>query len=346
MLKDSFAEVFLVGILRLMKPNLDPDNRLGYQGDLHDYILRAAQYFGISNPTALSHLAEGYEDCNVRIETERGQMYVCKVFADNQLGDYSKTRREKDVAERLVNIMLAVRANGVNSPELIGSEGRQLFKNDGLVALCYKWVEGTSYFDLDRAPTESELEEIILQASLINKVDLQPENYHDIWAVSHIHALVAKVRPYLTKEDVELIDKVLNRFDAINIEELPKCLVHGDLTKGNVLVDDAGSPTIIDFSVTNWTTRIIELTLIVSNLMFDKNDKRSLQAKAEVVAKMYQQHIQLTTVELKALPGLCLAGAAMEFLGGRWRQEFMEDSSDETIYWLNLGRETLANELL
>lgn len=329
-----------------MELNLDPDNRLGYQGDLHDYILRAAEYFDIGNPTKLSHLAEGYEDCNVRIEAESGQKYVCKIFADNQLGDYSKTRREKDVAERLVNIMLAVRANGVNAPELIGSEGRHLFKDGGLVALCYKWVEGTSYFDLDRAPTESELEEIILQTSLINKVALQPENYHDIWAVSHIHALAARMKRYLTKEDSILIEKVLASFDSIDIEKLPKCLVHGDLTKGNVLVDDAGNPTIIDFSVTNWTTRIIELTLIVSNLMFDKNDKRSLKAKAEVVAKMYQRHIQLTEEELKALPDLCLAAAAMEFLGGRWRQEFMEDSSDETVYWLNLGRETLMNEVL
>ena len=42
-------------------------------------------------------------------------------------------------------------------------------------------------------------------------------------------------------------------------DDLPKALVHGDFTKGNVLVNKEGQAFIIDFSVTNWTVRIIEL---------------------------------------------------------------------------------------
>lgn len=141
------------------------------------------------------------------------------------------------------------------------------------------------------------------------------------------------------------MQQVLARFDSIAIDSLPKCLVHGDLTKGNVLVHPGNKPVIIDFSVTNWATRIIELSLIVSNLLYDEQDSRSLHEKSEVVASLYQRYNPLTAQELVALPDLALASASMELLGGVWRQHFFDDNSDETQYWLELGRKTLQQEL-
>jgi Ser/Thr protein kinase RdoA (MazF antagonist) len=211
--------------------------------------------------------------------------------------------------------------------------------------MCYKWIEGVTYYDLNRAPKENELVHIIEQVAMINTTSFQPVYYHDIWAVPHIHDLANKVKPYLSTDDGNLISDVLRRFDKIELNELPKCLVHGDLTKGNVLSGQQGQPFIIDFSVTNWTTRIIELVLIVSNLLYDENDKRTIMEKAAQVASIYQRYNKLTKREVEVLADLSLAGSAMEMLGSIWRQNFLDDDSDETKYWLKLDRETIIKEL-
>src|ERR1700746_1230615 len=101
-----------------MQNKLDPDNRLGYEGDLQNVIESACGFFGLGKLLDARHLAEGYEDCNLKLQTEFGT-YVCKLFADNQLGDYSKTRRGEDVADRLVEVILAIQANGANTPKLV-----------------------------------------------------------------------------------------------------------------------------------------------------------------------------------------------------------------------------------
>jgi len=101
-----------------MATTLDPSDRLGYDGNLQSTIEHAIVYFTGGKPTSLKHLAEGYEDCNIRVQTNSGT-YVVKLFANNQLGDYSKTRRGDDVAGRLVDIINTVRANGANAPELV-----------------------------------------------------------------------------------------------------------------------------------------------------------------------------------------------------------------------------------
>jgi hypothetical protein len=323
--------------------NLDPNNRLGYSGDLSTFINNLALYFGLGPVTETSYLAEGYEDCNVRIATQSGA-YVCKIFANNQLGDYSKSRRGSDVADRLVEIILSAGANGASVPELVSTDESYLYRENGLVALGYRWIEGDSYFELDRAPNEQELSQIIKQATLINSTDLHPVIYHDIWAIPNIHELAAKLSTFLSTEDATLIDQVLAKFDTIKLNELPQCLVHGDFTKGNVIVNH-GKVFIIDFSVTNWTIRVLELVIIISNLLYDKTSQQSLQQKINLVTTLYQQHSTLTTAELEALPSLCLAGSAMELLGSRWRQEFLHDNSEETAYWLRLGRQGLIQGL-
>lgn len=323
---------------------LDPDNRLGYDGDLHKITAHAAAFVGIGEPKHIEHIAEGYEDCNLKVQSDSGT-YVCKLFADNQLGDYSKTRRGSDVTDRVVEIIQAVEANGVQTPKLLRGMTGYLYREDGLVALFYQWLNGSTYYELGRSPTETELNSIIKQAALINTTFLKPIYYDDIWAVPHIHTLTAKVRPYLSSVDIDLISHVIRRFDAIKIDELPKCLVHGDLTKGNVIVATDNKPYILDFSVTNWTTRIIELVLIISNLTYEEASEQPLKERARLVADIYQQYNPLTRRELDALPDLSLAGSAMEFLGSVWRQKFLNDDSEETKYWLQLGQKTLTREL-
>lgn len=316
--------------------------KLGYAGNIDEVAKDAALFYSLGNIQTTKYLNEGYEDYNIKITTQNGQ-YILKLFANNQLGDYSKTRRGPDVVERLLEILKAAENIGLNSPRLRKNKNKEMIFRDknNLVGIVYDWIEGKTFYDLETIPTRSELEIIIQQATKINQITLQPVYYHDVWAVTNIHSLYQKVKSYLSETDRSLIISALERFDRIPFNQLPKCLVHGDFTKGNVIITPSGKPFIVDFSVSNYTTRIVELGLIVSNLLYDVKKKTSLEERVSLVAELYQKYNQLTQLELKFLYNLSLSSAAMELLGSYWRQKFFKDTSEETKYWLSLGRDNL-----
>lgn len=331
-----------------MEPNLDQLQKLGYSGNLEEVIKQVAEFYNIGNIINSKYLDEGYEDYNIKLVTNNGN-YVLKLFSNNQLGNEEKTRRGSDVVERLVEILDAAEKLNLNTPRLKkNNDNEVIFRGkDGLVAILFNWIEGTTYYDLDIAPNHKELELIIEQAAKINKeINIHPVYYYDIWAVTNINEFYEKIKNSLKKEDIYLMKKVLKRYNALPIDTLPKCFVHGDFTKGNVIKTTSGIPSIIDFSVSNWTIRIIELSLIISNLMYSSKKKISLQERVKEASDIYTKYNYLTTIELESLYDLSLASASMEFLGGTWRQVFWDDTSEETKYWLNLGKEEIRNSLV
>lgn len=324
---------------------LDPHDRLAYDGDLGAFVDAASNAFGLGEPRVVDHLRDGYEDCNLRVQTTGGT-FVLKVFAIQQLGNPARSRRGPDVAERLVDVILAAKNAGMTTPclgEL--ADHSKVFRLDGLAAVAYEWIEGETYLHLGRPATHAELASIVNDAAHLHRSQYRPQYYHDIWAIPNFSALRTLVYPHLEEGDQLLVDEVRRRFDRIPLDSLPRCLVHGDLTKGNVIVTPREEPRIIDFSISNYTVRCLELVVIACNLMFDERDYVTLPTRLGRVTSLYESHEPLTSTEHEHLFDLCLVGCAMELLGGRWRQALQGDTSAETEYWLNLGRESLLREL-
>ena len=102
---------------------------------------------------------------------------------------------------------------------------------------------------------------------------------------------------------------------------------------------------ILDFSVTNWAPRIQELAIMVENLLFDPHHHISLRENATRVAHEYHQFNPLTQLEHEHLYTYALAGATMEFMGAHQQKYLKGNDTEETAYWLDLGRKTLQQEL-
>ncbi|PIZ97231.1 MAG: hypothetical protein COX79_03130, partial [Candidatus Levybacteria bacterium CG_4_10_14_0_2_um_filter_36_16] len=98
-------------------------------------------------------------------------------------------------------------------------------------------------------------------------------------------------------------------------------------------------------SVANWYPRIQELAVIAANLMHDDQDTMSLKDKTELAAKEYSEFNPLTPEERMWLYDYALAGVAMEFMGAHQEKYINGNDTEETDYWLSLGREGLRTEL-
>jgi len=312
-----------------------PADRLNYTGDLTPVVERVCEAYGVGQLSSTSIVEVGYEDCNVIIETDQAK-FVAKMF--------SKVRTPDDI-NRYSTTMEKVVEAGVHHPELLTTNSGEItYEDSGITLVLMRFADGKSFLELDRSPTDEERRAVLEQAAKVNGVDYEPPYLFDSWAIPNIHAMFEKVKQYVEPEDLALVEQVITAYNAIPVDDLPHCFVHGDFTKANVIKGEDGKIYILDFSVANRYPRIQELAVIVANLLHDDSDK-TIEQKCELVAKEYGEFNPLTDEERKHLPAYALAGVAMEFLGAHQEKYINGNDTEETDYWLKLGREGLRKAL-
>lgn len=308
-----------------------PTDRLAYSGDLEPVIERLCAAYEVGTPASSSVVEVGYEDCNVILETDQDK-YLAKMFA--------KTRTTEDITRYATTMQKVVEA-GINHPELLTtSSGEVTYTDSGITLVLMRFVEGKTFFELNQAPDADERRAVLAQAALVNGLDYKPTYLFDSWAIPNIRAMFDKVRRFVEPDDLRLVEQAMARYEAIPVDDLPHCFVHGDFTKTNVLKGKDGKIYILYFSVANRYPRIQELAVIAANLLHDDGEE-TLEQKCEQVADEYSEFIPLTEQERKHLPAYALAGVAMEFMGAHQEKYVNGNDTEETDYWLSLRREGL-----
>lgn len=312
-------------------------NRLNYKGDTKDLIRRICLSFGIGELKSYSVIEMGYEDCNIVVETNLGK-YVAKIF--------SKARKPEEIT-RYIEIIKQVITGEVSHPKYYKTTANTHDYRDAeapsIQAVLMDFIDGQSFLSLDKSPNSKELEDIMVQAALINGLDYRPPYLFDSWAIPNIESMFERTEKFVSANDQILISKVIKKYKQIPVAELPHCFVHGDFTKANIIKSTDGKIYVIDFSVAGWYPRIQELAVIASNLMYDH--KTPLLERVEIVKTEYNKLRNLTDLEENFLYDYALAGTAMEFLGSHQEKFLKGNDSEETNYWLSLGRQSLKQAI-
>jgi Ser/Thr protein kinase RdoA (MazF antagonist) len=316
-----------------------PIDRLNYEGNLDPVVGRLCAAYRVGKPTDFSVIDVGYEDCNVVITTPKDK-YVAKIF--------SKGRGPQDITRYSTIMEKAVEA-GVNHPPLMKTSSGDVVYTDaqanGLLMVLMGFIEGKSFLELNRAPNAEELQRVLEQAAKVNRIDHRPPYLFDSWAIPNIQVMFDKVKQYIKPEDIALVQQAMDRYTTIPVDDLPHCLVHGDFTKANVSKGDNDTVYILDFSVANWYPRIQELAVIAANLLHDPDNPMSLRDKSKIIGEEYNELNPLTVEEHLFLYDYALAGVAMEFMGAHQEKYINGNDTEETEFWLNLGRTGLQKEL-
>ncbi|MBN1915498.1 phosphotransferase [Candidatus Dojkabacteria bacterium] len=315
-----------------------PVDRLSYSGELAPVMDRVCAAYKIGHPIDFSVIETGYEDCNVILKTANNK-FVAKIF--------SKERSREDII-RITTILEKVGETDVNHPSLMKTENDEIFYTDsqakGIYLVLMKFIEGKNFIELGRIPNPDELEMVIEQAVKINCIDYHPQYLFDSWAIPNIKVMFEKVRKYIRSDILGLVEQVIAQYFEIPVDSLPHCFVHGDFTKTNVLKGDDGGIHILDFSVANWYPRIQEISIIVANLLYDKDNPSTLQERIDLVWSKYDKLKPLTEKERKHIYPYALAGTAMEFLGAHQEKYIYGNDTKETDFWMNLGQSGLLKE--
>ncbi len=316
-----------------------PLDRLNYSGEIALVIDRICSIYGVGKPKSFFVIGTGYEDCNLIIETSDSK-YVAKIFSKE---------RDQETIRRYIAIMKKAVEARVNHPTLIKTIDGEVVYSDsqanGISMVLMKFIDGQTFFEIDSVPNAKERQAVIEEATKINRIDYCPSYFFDSWAIPNIKVMFEKVKKFIEPDDIKLVEQVIRQYGEIPVEELPHCFVHGDLRKTNVMKGNDGKIYILDFSVSNWYPRIQEIAVIAANLFHEENEVLSLRDRVKMVSDEYNRLSPLTADERRHLYAYTLAGVAMELIGAH--QEFINgNDTEETKYWLNLGRNELRKELI
>lgn len=303
------------------------DERLGEIKDIEALLTRAAKYFGIGNLQNHEIIALGFEDYNVKLETDSGN-YVVKIFAVEN----SELR-----AGRSEKVLSAVMQAKISHPHVYSGEKGMIYldQETGLRAVCMDFVLGSTFYKTD-PPSDDQLKKIIEQAVKINQLEMSLEHYADEWSVTNIGSMYEKTRDVMPPENKKLVEDAIDLYDQISVEQLPVRIVHGDIIKSNVIVGESGDPFIVDFSCTNTYPRIQELAVVCANLL--NGDGLSVRERNEKVVAIYREcGGELDEVEVKWLYNYTAGAIAMEYLGCIAEVIESGEDNEEISYWRELG---------
>jgi Ser/Thr protein kinase RdoA (MazF antagonist) len=314
----------------------DPLDRIRNSHLVEDLLTWAASVCGMGSVVRTRVCDVGYDDCNIALDTAGGPCLV-KIFTSG---------RTEAMARRYVGVIESVIDAGVRHPRLYRAGGQALLWHaaSGNFLIVMEYVDGATFFDLKACPDDAELALLVDQVHRLHAIDLVPDPVHDWWAIPNIATLCAEIGPALTDDERELAGAAALRLSEVDVPALPHALVHGDLTKTNVMRRAGGGITVLDFAVANRYPRVHELAMIAVNLLH--GHPLPLPDRAEALADLYHERSPLTAAERRALPPYVAAAAAMELLGAKREWVLKGNRSEETRYLLELGRTAVREAVL
>lgn len=306
--------------------------RISYQGNIVTLFEKICEDYSLGKYVSHRFPEFGYEDFNVVLQTSKGTYFV-KIF-----GSF----RSLEECKRYIHIMEYVRKKGIPYPFLYKSNKgvlHTIYIDTVTVYLCVQeYIDGKNLFELDYNLTQKDAKFFIRQAASVNALSVNPPFVYDSWATINLGKIYQTKGHALKDSSIqEGIELIVEEFRKVDIKKLPHCFVHGDMIKTNMMKDKNGRFFVLDFAVSNYYPRIVELSVLICFLLFDFIHPEKLQKVCRFAASEYQKYIILTEEELKILPLFVKATFASYMLSATYEKNKNNSESLETRYWLKVS---------
>lgn len=279
-----------------------------------------------------SHLVEvGYEDFNLKITTSKGK-YLVKVFRNS--------RSDKE-AEECINRNYIAYKHRVKTPKVHkNSKGEILtiinYNGSRFRLSLIEYIDGKTFFDLKRKPTNKELLRIVDLGSKINRIIYKPNFIYDSWAITSFCDEYEKKEKYIEQKYLNILKPIYESFKIFDYSLLPFSFVHGDLRSTNLILDDKGEIYAIDFSVSNYTARLNEIIVICSEVAIIPNNKVESEKRIKSAFMEWCNKVRATEFEKESFKLLFSVANAINVLNSAYELA-TGNNSEETKMYLESG---------
>ncbi|HET6720926.1 MAG TPA: homoserine kinase [Rhodocyclaceae bacterium] len=252
--------------------------------------------------TALTPIAEGVENTNYFLDTTTGA-FVLTLFE----------RLDPAALPFYLGLMHALAARRVSAPTpLLDRHGRLFSPLCGKPAALVSRLSGRP---VDNPGTVhcAAIGDWLARLHLA-LADFSPRHSNPRGATWRA-TTAEQVRPFLSAEDVRLLDQSLQKFDANATPGLPGGIIHADLFRDNALWSDAGRGQlagVIDFYFAGVDDWLFDLAVCAKDWCLDDDGAGLDPARASALLAAYHARRPLQVAEQTAWP-LLLGRAALRF---------------------------------
>lgn len=306
------------------------NKRINLNTDLKNISKQICIQYDLGEFVSNELITIGYEDYNYYLTTSKGK-YCVKIF--------NKERTKDDIKNYLDRIR-AIANSEINSPKpLIVNNDIVLplnYDNNYYDICVFEYINGKNYYEIGEKPNGDIIKEIAKQTAMIHNINIKPDFIYDAWAIINFKEEYTKKKNYLDDNYKEEFDKLLLEVNNMDIDKLPKAFVHGDIISTNVMLDINSKIWIIDFAVSNYLPRIIDLAVISCNLCLDKESKEKTYENISILLNEYDKYNKLSDYEIEVFGTFYKLANAMHIL----QTQFIictDGDSDENQYWFNEG---------
>lgn len=269
----------------------------------------------------------GYEDFNFVLTTDKGK-YCVKVF--------NKDRTCEDIKMYIDRIKLS-NILKINTPKVYKCNKNILCEIDldnVNYRLCvFQYIDGKSFYDLNELPTIEEIKNIIFQMSKIHSAKLQSDFIYDNCTITNFIKEYEEKVKYLDIKYTNLFETLVKKLKNVKFDNLPIGFVHGDIIRSNVIKDNNGKLWIIDFAVSNYLPRIVDLAVAACDMCLNSNNKEETIKSTKMIIEEYQKYNKLTNYELECFPLFYDLVNAIGILQISYLSSFKEISKEDK-FWL------------
>ena len=303
--------------------------RIDVKSSLSEIAREMCLKCGIDDYVSSQIVEVGYEDFNFIIETKT-QKFFAKIF--------HKGRTSKDCSNYMDRIKLSNTID-INTPKTIMFDSIRIDDKD-LKFVVFEYINGKSFLDLEEMPTETEIKEIIRQMANIHRAELKSESIYDTWTITNFTNEFNNKGKCLDEQYYNRFKDLSDKLQKVDLSKLPHSFVHGDIISSNVIKDENDKLWIIDFAVSNYLPRIIDLVVTGDNLCLDPNSRENTMKNFKLIIDEYEKYNKLTDYEKQIIPLFYDIGNAMGILQINAIKQDCE-YSDEDEYWLKVSEQGL-----
>lgn len=270
----------------------DFNKRIGLNTDISNISRLICERYDLGEFISNRLIPIGYEDYNYCLKTSKGKYFV-KIFTNK--------RSRKEIDDYLDRIRVVFNSNvSAPKPYLVDKDLVLSFDyNDNHYDLCvFEYIDGKNFFELGGVSSDV-IKEIARQIAMIHELDIKPDPIPDSWSITNFKEQYDIKKDYLPIEYKESFEKLLVEFKNVDFKRLPYAFVHGDIRSANAILDNNNRVWIVDFAVSNYLPRIIDLAVTSCDMCLDRSSKDKTCENIALLLSEYGKYHPLTDYELE-----------------------------------------------
>ncbi len=176
------------------------------------------------------------------------------------------------------------------------------FENTKYRLCVTEYILGKSFHDLGIQPNEDEIKEIVRQMINIHKAKQKLSYIYDKWTITNFKQEFEDKAKYLDNKLLPKFEELKKKYDKIDFKELPHAFIHGDIISSNIIKDQNNKLYLIDFGVSNYLPRIIDLVVSACDLCLELESREETVLNIKMLIEEYEKYSKLTDYEKQVFP--------------------------------------------